>query len=193
MSRSEELSIAIMAGGQSLRMGREKAAITFQGESLLQRMARTALECSPHVWVVGCQQPQSWTLPNVRFIADDEPALGPIGGLATALRIAESAIIAVACDMPRLDEAAIGWLMERFDQSDAQHGVVTRQGELLEPLFACYRLPVIQLIADQLQGGSAAIRDLIKAGEFESVEVPDDSSHWLLNVNRPEDLALLLP
>lgn len=192
MSESSDPAIAILAGGQSRRMGREKAAITFRGESLLQRMARTALECSSRVWVIGCEQPQSWTLADVRFVDDDEPALGPMGGLATALRVADGAVLAVACDMPKLDAPAIRWLLALCDASTARHGVITRQGELIEPLFACYRPQVAELIDEQLQGGNAALRDLIAAGEFDRVEVPDESSHWLLNVNRPEDLAALV-
>ena len=193
MSASEELAIVIMAGGQSRRMGREKAALTFQGESLLHRIALTALECSPRVWVVGCEQPQSWILANVRFAVDDEPALGPIGGLATALRVADSAVIAVACDMPRLDETAIRWLVSRYAESNAAHGVVACRNEQLEPLFACYEPSVGALVAQQLKERVVALRHLIAAGDFEEVEVPDEYAHWLLNVNRPEDLALLLP
>ena len=181
-----------MAGGESRRMGREKSQITFQGETLLQRIAGVALDCSKNVWIVGREKPASWTLNAVRFVLDDEPALGPVGGLATALRVANGPAIAVACDMPRLDQAAIHWLMQRTAESAAEHGVVTRQDGHLEPLFACYRPAVAHLIEAQVTTRPLAMRQLIDGGDFDIIDVPEDLARCLLNVNRPEDFATLL-
>ena len=104
------LVAAILAGGQSRRMGRDKASIIWQGETLLARTARVAQEAGFAVMVIGRERPDGWPLPDTRFVPDAYPGQGPLGGLATALEAANQDVLLLACDMPLLSVEAIAWL-----------------------------------------------------------------------------------
>ena len=78
-------TLAILAGGASRRMGRDKATLDAGDGPLLERSARLGLELGLPVLVVGRERPTNWPLPTVRFVADRMPGQGPLGGLVTAL------------------------------------------------------------------------------------------------------------
>ena len=86
------ITIAILAGGQSRRMGTDKAALQIGGVSLLERTARLALAVNLPVLVVGRPCPEQWPLPEVTFVEDAEAGLGPAGGLTAALRHAQTSV-----------------------------------------------------------------------------------------------------
>ena len=110
---------AILAGGQSRRMGRDKANIIWQGETLLARTARIAQEAGCTVQIVGREQPEDWPLPEVSFVSDASPSQGPLGGLATALETSHEAVLLLACDLPLLRVDVLHWLMDQEQASMA--------------------------------------------------------------------------
>ena len=98
---------AVLCGGGSRRMGRDKAVIVVAGETLLARAARTLSGVFDEVLVVGREAPPPGLPPHVRALADERPGLGPLGGIATALAAAgHEWVFVCACDMPLLDARA---------------------------------------------------------------------------------------
>jgi molybdopterin-guanine dinucleotide biosynthesis protein A len=184
--------IAVLAGGESRRMGTDKAGLVWQGTPLLERTCRAAVEAAgtpERVLVVGREHPAGWTLYGVRFAPDEMPGQGPLGGLATALRLADGAdCVAVACDMPGLTVGALRWLMVAAP-SDAEHGAVTVNGGQWEPLFALYRPACAPLVEARLASGRRSLHGLIEAGRFAFLDAPPEVRAALVNVNTPEEFA----
>jgi molybdenum cofactor guanylyltransferase len=178
-----QIAVAIFAGGQSRRMGRDKADLTINGETLLERAARTALEVSPRVFVVGRAVPQNWPLPEVEFIPDDEPNLGPLGALQTTLR-RENEVLAVACDLPKIGADSLRWLLA---QPRGECGVVVDNNGQLEPLFAIYRAACLPLIEENRSAGRRSLHALIQRGKFHIVSAPLEIQSQLHNVNTPDE------
>ena len=185
------LTIAILAGGRSSRMGTDKAALELGGMTLLERTARLALAVTPAVLVVGRARPGGWRLPEVPFIADAEPGLGPLGGLASALGHTQTSVLALACDLPLLTEEAIRWRVELSKQSIAEHGRVTVSGGQWEPLFSVYHAECLPLLEARLAAGRRSLHGLIEAGEFVLDPAPDWVEAQLANANTPDDWARL--
>jgi molybdopterin-guanine dinucleotide biosynthesis protein A len=190
-----QIMIAILAGGESRRMGRDKAEIVIAGETMLARTARIALEACPQVIVAGRESaPPGWPQDGVSFIGDDIPGEGPMAGLETALRHggAERAVLLLACDMPRLAADALRWLIEAADACEMLgDGLVTLSGAQREPLFSIYSASCLPLIARQRQTGRRSLQSLIDAGRFATVAAPPEIAARLVNVNTPGDLAAL--
>lgn len=184
-----EITIAILAGGASRRMGRDKALLPVEGEPLLLRIARAAQGTGAPVTVVGRDRPDEWPEPDVRFVGDDVKGIGPLGGLATALRSSGTGVILLACDMPMLTTGAIAWLIDHVD--DASRGVVVRNGDRLEPLFAFYPLILLDEIGAMIRDGRHRLRDLVSS--FTIIDAPDALRPALANINTPDDLARLSP
>ena len=181
--------IAILAGGQSARMGSDKAVLEIGGMTLLERTARLALAAGLPVLVVGRACPEGWPLPEATFIADAEPGLGPLGGLATALRHTQSSVLALACDLPLLTADAVRWRADFYEQVIGEFGRVTVNHGRLEPLFSIYRPFGLPLIESRLAEGKRSLHGLIGAGEFVLDTAPDWVAAQLVNANTPEEWA----
>ena len=182
--------VTLFAGGESRRMGQDKAQLPFGKMTMLEHMVRTALDAAPRVFVVGRTRPAAWSLPQVEFVPDEVPGLGPLGALQTALG-RESAVLALACDLPLLTPAAMNWLIEQGNACSAPHGVVVDNGGQWEPLFSIYTRECLPLIEANLVAGRRSLHALIKAGDFAFVQAPPEISALLVNVNTPEEWAAL--
>ena len=180
------LTVAILAGGRSRRMGTDKAALEIGGISLLERMARLVRNADLPALVAGRASPDGWPLPEVRFAEDSAPGLGPAGGLATALRQAQTPVLALACDLPLLTADAVRWLGAQAEHGNT-HGLIVVNGEQWEPLFSVYRPACLPLIESRLAEGRRSLHGLIQAGEFAFVDAPDWVAAQLANVNTPDD------
>jgi len=99
---------AVLAGGSSTRMGRDKAFIEVAGEPLVQRVAR-ALDAAgaPRIFVVGGDLPRLRSL-GLDAVPDLHPREGPLGGVLTAMAACDAAVLAIlATDLIAADPAAI--------------------------------------------------------------------------------------
>jgi molybdopterin-guanine dinucleotide biosynthesis protein A len=184
-------AIAILAGGQSQRMGEDKALLRIGEENLLQRTARLALMFSPHVLVAGRARPNAWPTEwsNVQFVPDDVPHQGPLIGIQSTLNALPTGcdkVLLLACDLPLLSEEALQWLFGQA-QSTLKHGLIVDNSGQWEPLFSIYTREIAPLIATQMVQPRRSLHALIKAGEFAFVELPTSFTASLTNVNTPEE------
>lgn len=187
--------VAIMAGGQSQRMGEDKMLLKIGGETLLERTARAA-SGSGGVYIVGRERPEGWPEYRGDFLPDDEPDLGPIGGLRTVLRQIgpNKRVIVIAGDLPRFNQNATLWLREKanalIDENKmAQHGLIVLNTGEWEPLFAVYSSDCLPLIEENIQAGRRSLRALIERGDFTFIHASHDIRRMLRNTNTPEEWA----
>ncbi|NJK34894.1 MAG: NTP transferase domain-containing protein [Oscillatoriales cyanobacterium SM2_2_1] len=102
----------ILAGGQSRRMGQDKALLPWRGTTLLGHSMAIAQELAPRVYVVSGRDygiaPHD---PVVQWVAEPHPQ-GPWSGFELGLAVAIAAdaawILVLACDLPRLEVAELG-------------------------------------------------------------------------------------
>lgn len=210
------LTVAVMAGGQSRRMGSDKAELSVHGMRMLEHAVAVAVAAGLPTIVVGRARPDWWTLDAVHFHEDDAPGLGPLGGIATALRSAGGPVLAMACDMPLMTSDALRWLAAQAtamhgdaglssaatatDESSANapgtnsrgnDGVLVLNGDRAEPLFSVYAPSCLGVIAALLAEGRLAIRELVERGRFARVPLPPRLAPALRNINTAADLAAL--
>jgi molybdopterin-guanine dinucleotide biosynthesis protein A len=182
----QAFTLAILAGGASRRMGRDKAALDAGDGPLLERCARLGLGLGLPVLVVGRERPAGWPLPEVRFVTDRVPGQGPLGGLVTALELA-SPLLAIACDLPRLDDECLRWLLAEGTRLPLADGLITTDTGGIEPLFACYSAHCLTTARAHLAAGQRAMHRLVEAGDFRRVAIPAHLLPRLADVDTPED------
>ena len=183
------LTAAILAGGASRRMGRDKAKLEVDGLPLLERTAARAMTAGLPVLIVGRPHPAGWPLDAVQFVEDAQPGRGPLGGLHTALILAEGPVLALACDMPRLSADALRWLMtECRSERAGEYGLIIINSGQWEPLFSVYTPRCLALIEERMSEGRLSLHGLIEAGHFGMAEAPAWIEPLLFNVNTPEEL-----
>ena len=190
--REAPLTVAVLAGGESRRMGREKGSLMVAGIPMLVRVLDAALATGLPVAVVGRSRIAALDGygrgKEVLRLTDDVPGSGPLGAIATALRATGGMVLGVACDMPRLTPEAILWLADRALSAGDRHGVATLNGGRPEPLFSTYSPSVLPLMESLFARGERALHALITAGDFAHIAIPDDHLPALLNINTPDDL-----
>lgn len=184
---TEPTAIAILAGGQSRRMGRDKALLEYGGTTLLDRMINAAQKVTDTVAVIG----RSGEREDILWLEDDAPGFGPLGGLKTALKRLDQPLILLACDMPKVDVDALEWLLEKARKSNAEHGVATTRDGQIEPLFSLYRPALLAHIDAPIAARRLSLRRLIERRDFTCLEAPPRIAQKLLNINTPQDLAAL--
>ena len=188
------LTICIQAGGQSSRMGEDKALKTFLGRPLIQRVVERLSPLANEV-ILTTNRPDDYAFLNLRLFSDLKPGRGALGGLYTAIASASNPIVAVvACDMPfaspTLLEAASKLLVE--EEVDV---VIAKSEEGYEPLHAVYRreacLSAIEAAIDADQWKVVAWFPQVKVRVLTSEEIkrydPSGLAFW--NVNTPEEFA----
>ena len=184
------LTGAVLAGGRSLRYGRNKALEVFQGERLVDR-AVGALRgfCSPVLLVANDLVPYFGV--SAGLIRDIVPHQGPLGGIYTALLFSPNEWVAVrAADMPLfVPEMLVRMLSLCSGGADA---VVPRLGDKYEPLFALYHRRCIPAIAGVLEGPQrnvVSVYSKIRLNHFEEDQwrQVDPKGLSFRNVNTPED------
>jgi molybdopterin-guanine dinucleotide biosynthesis protein A len=176
-------SAAVLTGGRSRRMGRDKAFVAVDGEPMVRRVTR-ALRAAGAIEVVAVGRDEGGLLAEGidRFLPDAHPGEGPLGGVVVALDDAVApVVVVVACDMPDLTAEAVRALVVAL-AADAQLAVA-----VAEPLCAAWR-PAHALAALQraFAGGERTMTTAIAL--LPSVVVAVDPAA-LRNVNRPDDLA----
>lgn len=145
-----------------------------------------------------------------RVVLDDKAYRGPVAGIATALRAAQTPVVAVlSVDMPMVTRGQVDWLVERLLSAGPDSlGVFPRWRDevgqdRLEPFPAVYRTAAAEVVGgwqheSQASGGSVnprpgrspSVRSLASDRRFQVVDCPATwpSQTWL-NLNRPSDLA----
>jgi molybdopterin-guanine dinucleotide biosynthesis protein A len=156
--RSPAPAAAILAGGQARRFdGRDKSRLLVEGRPIIVRQVEVLRQVAGVVFVVGGDARRFADL-GLTVYPDDQPGLGAIGGLLTALECAEAdRVVVVACDLPFLHAGLLSRLVDRAAEADAAW-VETARGP--EPLVGCYRREARHAVRAAIAGGHLALQDL---------------------------------
>ena len=182
---------ALLLGGESTRMGRDKAHLEWRGETLSTRAANLLAGLFSETLLVGGAPEQ---LAPGRRIADSVGPRCALRGLVAALDAATSPrVLVVATDLPFLSEDLL-LALTAWPESDI---VVPVDAEGTHPLCAIYRREVCLSVARRnLESDRLSLRDLLADVDsdpvsLESLGLADLGSAPLTNVNSPDELALL--
>jgi molybdopterin-guanine dinucleotide biosynthesis protein A len=189
-----EIGCIVLAGGKGLRLGRDKALETIDGQSLLQRVVTRLGSFSSEIIIVtakGKSFPQFSYNPSFRVVADAYPGRGALVGLATGLAASKARYnLAVACDMPFLNQTLLRYMLGLKDGFDL---VVPRVGGYVEPLHAVYARSCLAPMERLLEQGEMQINALfelvkVRYVEAEELEGFDPRRLSFFNVNTSADL-----
>ena len=183
-----------LAGGQSKRLGRNKAVEKIGEQSLIERVVGKLSQVTSETVVVVAEESRATDLnlpPWVRTAADLYPGTGSLGGIFTGLSVAKGNYgVVVACDMPFLNVDLIRFMLDIASDYDA---VVPRLQGRPEPLHAVYSKSCVGPIerclqADQLKIAMFFEQINVAYLEEDDIEAFDPSHLSFFNVNTQEDL-----
>jgi molybdenum cofactor guanylyltransferase len=162
--------IAILAGGRSSRMGRDKSRLRLGGRTLLGRVRATA---------------KRLRLP-VRIIRQDlVPRCGPLGGIYTALKTSRKQVILfLPCDTPFVSLAVLEKLLKSSRPDDAGVFVAARERVSFPFLLRRDCLPVVER---QLMKRRYSLQALAAALRAKEILLSPDEEMDLFNINTPQE------
>ncbi|HWQ83996.1 MAG TPA: molybdenum cofactor guanylyltransferase [Anaerolineales bacterium] len=130
-------SLVIQAGGQSRRMGQDKALLPFLGQPLIQRGIARLGHLADEI-LVTTNHPENFTFLGLPLFPDIIPDRGALSGLYTALHASRhDTVLVVACDMPFISPALLGAQADLLEQG---YDAVIPLGEGgTEPFHSVYR------------------------------------------------------
>lgn len=171
----------VLAGGESSRMGRDKALLNLSGIPLVLRAAHAAAEVCGSVSLVG--DPAKYSALGFSVVADRFTGMGPAAGIEAALAATKADWnLILACDMPSLNAA----ILESLFTGEADCSLPRYPDGKVEPLCAVYHRRCHAHIRAALEKG---VRKVTGALEGLALRyVPVTSEEPFTNLNTPEDV-----
>lgn len=188
----QDITGIILVGGKSRRMGQDKALLTVQGKTLIERALEPFLQSFAQVLLIG-DRPERFAAYGLPVIPDLYPG-SSLGGLYTGLFHAGTGhVFVTSCDLPFPNLAVLQHLCNLRGDWDA---IIPESPQGAEPLFACYRKSCLEAMRDRLEQQrfsiSAACSGLhVRQVPYEDIAALDPAGTAFLNLNTPEDITLL--
>jgi molybdopterin-guanine dinucleotide biosynthesis protein A len=179
----------VLTGGASRRMGSDKALLPVgvPPTPLAVRVAGALRDGGcPDITCVGGDLAGLRAL-GLTAVPDDHPGAGPLGGVLTGLRFAALPIVvALACDLPAIDGAAVRGLVTALTGRPGADVAVPFVDGHLQVHAAAFRRAARASLAEAFDGGERSLTRAI--GGLEVVEVTRLDPNALVDVDSPSDL-----
>jgi molybdopterin-guanine dinucleotide biosynthesis protein A len=184
------LSAVLLAGGESRRMGQDKATILFRGQPLWEHQLDVLRSLAPAEILVSARTDPAWRPADVLFVADAQPSRGPLSGITAALSHAtNNHLLVLGIDMPFMGARYLRDLCAKIRPGV---GVVPMIDDRAEPLAAVYPREAEIDFTRALSGKDFLLQPLvailIAARKIEPVEVATRDAGLFRNLNEPADL-----
>ncbi len=176
-----------LAGGRSVRMGRDKAQVLVNGASMLEHVTTALREVCDQVLVVGRASGQ---VRGVEYLADlGESHRGPLAGIVAAMVATQSDVIVVATDQPHIRPSTLQHILNLADKSP----VIPRDQGWDQITCAWYPVSLLEAFETELEDGGS-VRSALGGTSVRTVEESEwrswgeDGASWR-SLDTPEDLG----
>jgi molybdopterin-guanine dinucleotide biosynthesis protein A len=183
-----EVSCIILAGGKSLRVGKDKAFLRLNNQPLINHVFNHMKTIFSEIMVVVKNEEQKRrmekVLKNVKIVEDRNKISSPIAGIKEGVKHSKNDyVFVVACDMPFLDEKTVKRLLS--EMKEGVECVVYSRENSYEPLCAVYKKEVFTEcdLKDSLHS-------LINRIENKILILVNKEKLNFFNINTEEDLKI---
>jgi molybdopterin-guanine dinucleotide biosynthesis protein A len=189
----DDVTVFVLAGGQSTRMGRDKALPLLGGQTLLERALALAHRVAPRVAVLGPREKYAAT--GERIIEDEFSDCGPLAGIHAALGASETDLnLILSVDMPFVPLKFFTYLLERARSRPTAQVTVPRIGGIVQGTCSACRRSFRIMCENQLRLGLCKVEDSIRLANPQYIEEQEILGRGInpgvfRNLNTPEDLA----
>lgn len=187
MNQLTALRGLILAGGKSARMGEDKSLIKYHDKPQREYLFELLQKFCDDVHV-SCKSDE--IVPKrLNPIADQFDMDSPLNGILSAFKMyPDVAWLAVAVDMPLVDEKAVQFLLEHRDPLKIGTCFRDSDGSLPEPLLTIWEPQAYPLLLKFFDDKRISPRQFLKDNNVKLLNVPD--RNMLVNINTPQDLKI---
>ena len=182
-----KISAVLLAGGESRRMGRDKATFEFCGKALWQNQFALLKKLDPFEIFVSARTNPFWRPDETIFAADEPPSRGPISGIAaTFKKMRTGHLIVLAIDLPLMSANYLRLLCAQIAKG---RGIVPMIGDRAEPLAAIYPIEAADDFTASLSKKDYSLQSVIKnlaaAKKVRLLPVATEDENLFCNLNSP--------
>jgi len=180
----------ILAGGQSSRMGTDKALLEFNGKKLIEYSIDVLTKVTDEVIVIG--NTRTYDFPGLKTYKDLRYGYGPLGGIYTGLFYSNSASnLILGCDTPFVNADLLKYLLT---QSNSYEAVMPLHKKRYEPLCAYYSKNCSERLKTLMIGGYKTLKNIIPFFNTKTIIIdsalPFYKANLFYNINTKADLFL---
>ncbi len=188
-ARATPLFGLILAGGESRRMGEDKALLAYHGRSQVAYLADLLAPLCTATYV--SRRPDQGEIPEgnrgIPILFDTFLEMGPMGGVLSALRaFPHAAWLVVACDLPWLDSAALEALVAARNPFRQATAFLQSDGAP-EPLCTIYEPRIYRVALGRLAEGRTSLRSLLRSDVSTLLEPPCPEA--LRSLDTPQEFS----
>ena len=186
------IAVAILAGGNSRRMGEDKAALVEAHQSLISRQVLDLRRVLPALPVIVCAGPRRYpelSPHDIHYVSDEVDDAGPLAGIAEALKAAKAlnggdGYVLVMPTDSLIPPSQIHRLL--VDAATESVDVILLKGQRLHPLHGLFSTKLAPNMHRYLTAGGRAVMGFLDDERWQTALAPDD---WepCLNFNTPEE------
>jgi molybdenum cofactor guanylyltransferase len=185
-------SALLLTGGESRRMGRDKATIALGGRPLWERQLELLRAVRPEKIFVSARSAPSWLPDDVELLLDDAPSRGPLSGLTKGLiEMRTTHLLVLAVDMPFVSAGELSNLLEHASEGC---GIVPMIADRSEPLAAIFPAEATADFQGALAGPDFSlqliVRKLAATRKITMWPIAKEDAHLYGSVNEFEDLPV---
>ena len=185
----QNVSMIILAGGESNRMGMDKSELLYKGRSFLEIQTDKAKELQIRdVMISGYRGSRRTDYPVVQ---DSISGKGPLGGLATCLNVIENEwALVLSMDAPLVPVKALEELIDYAMTSSVK--AVISQCETQEcPLIGMYHRSLVPAMLEEIERYRGSVFALLRRVRYDTCFFHEDPMLFC-NINDPQSYQKLL-
>lgn len=184
-----EVTGIILAGGQSKRMGTNKAFVRLKEKPLIEYALDALQKVTPNVILSAGTEPFHYK--NLPVVKDIYPGCGPMGGIYSALRFSNTDLnLVLSCDMPFVSTELLNFLIEEAAEHDADVTLPVDEQGYRQTLCAVYSKNMLPQLEKSLLQKKLKLKILIAGVNFRIIPVGTTHKYFrqntFLNMNTPE-------
>ena len=189
MTRHNQYSLLLLAGGKSARMGSSKAELLYEGKTFLEHMLEKGRKLGiEKFYISGYESPRE----DVQTIWDHYENRGPLGGLHACMKAIDTPYcLVLPVDAPTLPMDILETLLTRHEHRTDEKVLIWEHGVRQEPLIAVYPVTMADTIESLIREQAAPVFRALSLWGYHSFRM-ELADAQILNVNTPEAYRRLL-
>lgn len=174
----------ILMGGQSTRMGQDKAFVKWKGQTLLEHALNLLRPITPDIYLSVNQEQFNKLNTSFSCIEDKYPQKGPLGGILSGLESLQKSLLVIGIDMPNVDAATLNKILEQ--QRAAEDVIAYRDGQRWHPLPSFWSVNLIEDLKTTISSKDVSLQGVLDK-HAKALDVTLDGT-IVLNINSPGNL-----
>ena len=178
----------VLAGGKSVRMGRNKGVIAWHGKPQRYYMADMLKSMCADVFISCKPEQQDEIAKEYKTLPDTYTGAGPLSGILSAFKANPNvAWLVTACDLPLLDHTTLQYLIANRDTGSIATTFESPFDQLPEPLITIWEPAAYELLLAWMAEGRNCPRKVLIRNEGKVTILKAPNADALMNANTPED------